>query len=164
MQFETLSLSHVNRLLDFELKNRAWFESVISPREEYFYSGAGVLAHVNEMMKDMEYGTGFNAVITKQDVIIARANLKHIKDGEAEVGYRVCSEYTGQGVGSFCLSVLIDNAIELNINKLTAYVLGNNGASRRVLEKQGFSEVEIIEQYMTLNNELLDCWVLQKCV
>lgn len=162
MKFETLSLLHVNRLFEFELKNKAWFESMIEPRSECFYSNTGVLSHVNMLLTDMEMGKGFNAVITKDDAIIARANLKNIKHGCAEVGFRVSSENTGQGVGSFCLTVLMDCAKELNLKQLNAFVLENNIASKRVLEKQGFVVIDNIKQYLRVNNEVYDCWVLQK--
>lgn len=136
MKFESLTKSHISSLLQFELDNRLFFESLIAPREEGFYSIKGVERHIEQLGNDS--CAAFVAI--KQKQIVARANLKNVlEEQSAEVGFRVSKDYIGQGVGSECLKFLIEQAKELKLNMLFAYVIDNNKASERVLIKNGFS-------------------------
>ncbi|MGB2739343.1 MAG: GNAT family protein [Cognaticolwellia sp.] len=144
MIFETLSTKHLDMLFNFELENRAWFESVISPRDDYFYSYSGVKMHIFDSIINMKLGTHFSGVLILNNQIVARANLKDIclKRRYGSVGYRVAENNTGKGYASYCLRKLIKIAVDsYSINELEALVLDNNPASKAVLQKLGF-EVE----------------------
>lgn len=49
MRFESLNQTHVHKLYDFELQNRAFFENVIAPRGDGFYSIAGIKKHIEQL-------------------------------------------------------------------------------------------------------------------
>src|SRR3954447_19935341 len=64
--------------------------------------------------------------------------LSFVRDGERHVGYWVGREHWGRGIASVALGLLLD---ELTERPLVATVATHNRASRRVLEKHGFSVV-----------------------
>ncbi len=136
MKFEPLTLSHTNKLLDFEIKNKGYFESFIAPRENAFYTKAGVEDHIQQLTNE---DSNLPFVLMDNSQIIARANLKNIhKNGSAEIGYRVAQNTIGKGVGSLCVKFLIEKSKNIDIKSLLAYVLDNNKASERVLTKSDF--------------------------
>jgi len=158
MKFEVLSKHHLKQLLDFELENKAWFESLIEPRGSAFYSEKGVSEHIEEQIKNMNSGSVFCGVLIQNNIIVARGNLKCITVKKASVGYRVSKQFTSQGFASFCLAELIKIAKnKFNIQTLEAQVLDNNPASKYVLEKQDFKAVRNIPNFIVINNEQLGC-------
>lgn len=162
MNFEPLTKAHVSQLLDFELNNKVWFESLIAARDDDFYCLQGVTKHIEDSVHGMSNNTQFSAVMIDSGQIIARANLKDIAGSSASVGYRVGQNALSKGVATKCLIELIKTAKELAIKTLKAEVLTNNPASARVLEKQGFIKVETVAACYQLNGETFDCWVFQK--
>lgn len=158
MVFEKLSKHHTNQLLDFELKNKQWFESLIEPRAKSFYSLKGVTEHIDSLINQMNHDAAYSGVLLKNNTIIARANLKDISNNEAFVGYRVAEDFTSKGAASFCLSQLIDIAqSKLNVTQLKARVLENNPASMHVLKKFGFQAIDKNVNFITLNGKQLSC-------
>lgn len=162
MKFEPLTTEHVAALLDFELTNKAWFESVIAPRNDDFYSLQGVNKHIAETLEQVSKNTFFSGVMTDNGVIIARANLKDISTDLAYVGYRVGKDALSKGIATKCLVELINKAKKMGVRTLKAQVLTNNPASARVLEKQGFIEVETIENFCLINSQEFDCRIFSK--
>ncbi|MEM8736786.1 MAG: GNAT family N-acetyltransferase [Planctomycetota bacterium] len=143
IEFYVLDESHVESLLEFETRNREWFESLIAPRDASFYDQAGIQQHIHALVEGMSLGHSASWVALESGELVARANLKNVcqKTRTAEVGYRVGKSSTGKGVGSACVAQLIRYAsAETGIAELFGYVLGNNPASRRILEKHGFCE------------------------
>lgn len=162
MKFETLTENHLSQLLNFELENREWFESIIEPRVSEFYSEKGVAKHIETQVEHMNSGLVYSGVLIKDDVIVGRGNLKSICDGKAFVGYRISGKYTSQGFASYCLSELMHIAKEkFDLKVLEAQVLDNNLASRRVLEKKNFTAVEYMPNFSTLNGLEYGCTKFQ---
>jgi len=158
MQLELLSKDHLERLLAFELENRSWFESLIEPRGNDFYSAQGVGRHIDAELDKENSGTTFCGLLIKNNEIVARANLRDISTNKAIVGYRVSKRFLSQGYASFCLASLIDIAKrKFHIQTLEAKVLENNPASKHVLLKQGFEPIGNIPNFIILNNKQLAC-------
>lgn len=135
MIFEYLNESHARKLLAFELENREHFESFIAPRDISFYSHPGVKKHIAEL----QHLSAKSFILFKNSVIIARANIKNIQlNGNAEIGYRVSKCATGQGIGTICVKYLVSISRELDLKFLSAYVINNNPASKKVLLNNGF--------------------------
>ena len=160
MQLELLDEKHLDALLSFELDNRAYFETLIESRGHHFYRKPVVLAHIRELMSDYESGDKFSCLVIKDKGVVARANIKAIDDerGSAEVGYRVAEDSAGQGVASFALAGLIKIAKnQLALKSLTAWVMNNNPASARVLEKQGFLKQQTLQNHYCFHGRYLAC-------
>lgn len=139
MLFESLNKSHADQLLTFELENRAFFESVIAPREDGFYSVAGVLNHIDHLLTLHRRSLTYPYVLVQHGIIIARANIKELQsDGIAEIGYRVGKTVAGKGVGSLCVAHLVNTGKMLGLKQLCAFVMNNNPASEKVWLKNGF--------------------------
>ncbi len=158
MQLELLSKHHLKQLLDFELENRSWFESLIDPRDNGFYSEQGVEQHIEAELDKVSSGSAFCGLLIKDDEIVARANLRDIWANKAFVGYRVSKRYISQGYASFCLASLMKIAkTEFSVQSLEAKVLENNPASKHLLLKQGFEIIGSVPNFITLNNKSLAC-------
>lgn len=160
MQLELLDEKHLEPLLDFELENRIYFERLIQSRGHDFYRKPVVLAHIRDLMSDYIAGEKVSSLVTNKEVVIARANIKSINDktSTAEVGYRVAESMSGQGVASYALEGLIDLAkTQLGLKSLTAWVMSNNPASVRVLEKQGFAIQQTIQNHYCFKGRYLAC-------
>lgn len=158
MQLELLSKHHLQPLFDFELENRAWFESLIEPRDNNFYSEHGVEQHIAAELDKVISGTAFCGLLIKDNEIVARANLRDISANKAFVGYRVSKRFLSQGYASLCLASLIEIAKkEFGVQFLEAKVLANNPASKQVLLKQGFEIIGNVPNFITLNNKSLAC-------
>ncbi|WP_394220361.1 GNAT family N-acetyltransferase [Alteromonas gracilis] len=138
MQFERIADKHVVSLLDFELTNKSYFENVIAPREDAFYSLDGVGNHINELLYLQSQKRASSHVLVEHNRILARANIKNIEGDKAEIGYRVAEQQSGKGIATFCVSFLSRQAQEMGITTLTAEVMDNNPASEKALVKNGF--------------------------
>lgn len=158
MKFEELSMVHATQLYDFEMRNRQWFESLIEPRDEGFYSSIGIAEHIEFLTKQRARGLAYSMILMKGEAIIARANLKDIGGVSAYVGYRVDKDHVSQGIASLCLSELLDvGRNKYGLNDLKAQALDNNPASQRVLEKSGFQTLKTISHFMTIKGQALSC-------
>lgn len=162
MEFETLAKHHAKKLLDFELENKAWFESLIDARENAFYTDKGVMIHIESLIKKMVLGTGYSGVLMHNNTIVARANLKDITSSTATVGYRVAENSTSKGFASYCLVQLLEIAqSNLGVQRIKAQVLENNPASMHVLQKHNFKATCKTLNYITFNKKKLSCTELE---
>lgn len=76
---------------------------------------------------------------------------------EADVGYSVATEAQGQGIASEALRALCAYAFEkLGVTALNAWVLAENGASQRVLEKLGFVQTDVLPKVYRVNGVFHD--------
>ncbi|MBQ9827906.1 MAG: N-acetyltransferase [Lachnospiraceae bacterium] len=76
--------------------------------------------------------------------------------GTAELSYYLDREKTGRGIGTKLLGFLIEKARELEFDTLLAMILGSNRASRRILEKSGFSQWGRIPDAVALDDGRTD--------
>ena len=154
MHFESLHQTHAEALLLFEKQNRAFFERVITARDDAFYSMDGVRQHINLLTRANDADA---YLLIDGSEIIARANLKQIQaNHDAEIGYRVSQSVAGKGVGSRCVDFVIRQARKRQLTQLYAYVMANNPASEKVLVNNGFEITlclpdEFVHQGRTLN-------------
>ncbi|WLI77868.1 GNAT family N-acetyltransferase [Kosakonia sp. H02] len=82
---------------------------------------------------------------------------------EADVGYSILPVAQGQGVASEALHVLCNFAFEQrDIQALNAWVLAQNQGSVRVLEKSGFTRVQVLEKAYLLHGEYHDDWIYRR--
>lgn len=162
MKLEVLSKHHTKQLLAFELNNKAWFESLIAPRDDSFYTEKGVAEHIELSQENMAQGLAYSSVLIANNTIVARANLKDISGKSAVIGYRVAKKHISQGLASYCLSELIAIAKnKFNLEYITAQVLENNPASMRVLQKHHFQIISTTANFLILNNKALSCTELR---
>ena len=80
---------------------------------------------------------------------VASAALRHVHIGgrdEVEVGYRVAAAWWGRGIATEMATALVGVARDrLGLAEIVAFTLPDNLASRRVMEKAGFTYERDIE-------------------
>lgn len=71
-----------------------------------------------------------------------------VEDKKGEIGYFLEREYWGRGIMSQVLKAVIDYLFEeLKVTRLQSVVMQENLGSRRLLEKNGFTEEGILQNY-----------------
>ena len=80
---------------------------------------------------------------------IGAAGLQHLEGGpEVEVGYRFLKEHWGRGYATESARASIAYGFdEVGLDRIVAVALESNVASRRVLEKCGLREIELMHVY-----------------
>ena len=139
-ELQRLRAGHASAVLAFELANRAYFAGFISDRGDDFFD------HFTErhdaLLAEQEAGLCACYVLAGEDgSILGRFNLYEIRDGTAELGYRVAQQAAGRGVATAGVRELCLEAARYGLHTLWAVVTRENVASQRVLIKAGFRPV-----------------------
>jgi RimJ/RimL family protein N-acetyltransferase len=99
-------------------------------------------AYVAAVIENFIYGNYCWVLIHQQDLaIIGTISLPHVdRQGlKAEIGYTLAVNYWGQGLATEAVKIIVDYCFtDLGLWRLEAYLLPENVASVRVLEKNGF--------------------------
>jgi ribosomal-protein-alanine N-acetyltransferase len=147
MNIRSLQADDAERLLAFEVANRAWFEQHVEARGDAFYTPSGVAAHIASYMRDYAAGIMHPCVLVDDDgTIIGRANLRRIDKaaGSGEVGYRIARSHARKGLASGALEHLQQVARErYGLRMLNAWIAEENLGSRRVMEKCHFTRATL---------------------
>ena len=139
-ELQRLRAGHASAVLAFELANRTYFAKFISDRGDDFFD------HFTErhiaLLAEQEAGLCACYVLAGEDgSILGRFNLYEIRDGTAELGYRVAQQAAGRGVATAGVRELCLEAARYGLHTLWAVVTRENVASQRVLIKAGFRPV-----------------------
>lgn len=142
IEFCAVALPDIEELLAFELKNRNFFERLISPRPASFYHIASVRRHVEEAIQQRVLGIAHQFLIKSSNTIIGRVNLTAIQRApfhKGTLGYRIGEQYAGQGVATRAVDFLVREAFQhQGLWRTEAVVRADHHASIRVLEKNRF--------------------------
>ncbi|MEU4623946.1 GNAT family N-acetyltransferase [Actinoplanes sp. NPDC023801] len=135
---ERLRPGHAPALLEFELVNRAWFARSIPDRGDHYFAEfddrhAALLA---------EQATGachFHVLADETGAIVGRFNLVDVRDGSAELGFRMAERAAGRGLAKRGVRRVCDVARdEYGLQRLTARASPHNAGSLGVLRATGF--------------------------
>lgn len=140
-ELQRLRADHAQAVLAFELANRAYFTTFISDRGDAFFDQ--FTEQHNASLADQEAGRcAFHVLVDEDGSILGRFNLYEIKDGTAEVGYRVAQRAAGRGVATAAVIELCQLAsARYGLHTLKAVTTRGNIASQKVLVKAGFVPV-----------------------
>jgi ribosomal-protein-alanine N-acetyltransferase len=138
-ELNRLSGDHLEAVFAFELENRAYFAKSISDRGDEFYETYS--GHHHAFLAEQDAGVrAFYVLVERDGSIVGRFNLYDLGDGAARVGYRVAERVAGRGVATEALRDLCRKAAtDHGLRVLSAETSRANVASRRVLEKAGFT-------------------------
>lgn len=100
-----------------------------SEKEKAFFLQIDFINHV-ALVAEIDEG--------KSPAIIGGGRYVVTEPGEAEVAFVVVDAYQGQGIGALLARHLIDLARAAGLRRLTADILPDNAAMRKVLGKFGF--------------------------
>jgi RimJ/RimL family protein N-acetyltransferase len=137
-ELQQLDASHAPAVLDFELANRAYFAASISDRGDDFFDH--FTERLSEVLAEQEAGVcAFYVLVGEDGSVLGRFNLYDIKDGTAELGYRVAQHVAGHGVATASVRELCGLAVARHgLRTLRAATTLGNVASQKVLTKAGF--------------------------
>ncbi|MFL6073502.1 MAG: GNAT family N-acetyltransferase [Mycobacteriales bacterium] len=140
-ELQALNAAHAPAVLAFELANRAYFAAFIFDRgDEYFDRFAD---RYRALLAEQEAGIcAFYVLVDGDGSVLGRFNLYDLKDGAADVGYRVAEAVAGRGVATATVRELCGLAVERHgLRTLRAATSLANVASQKVLTKAGFVAV-----------------------
>ena len=140
-ELQRLRADHGPVVLAFELANRGYFAASISDRGDEFF--AQFTERHDALLAEQETGNCACHVLVGEDgSVLGRFNLYDIKDGTAELGYRVAQRAAGRGVATATVRELCQLAASrYRLRTLRAAVTRDNVASQKVLIKAGFVPV-----------------------
>ena len=161
MNFRLLQKTDVDKLFQFEIENRGWFEKHIAARDADFYSKFKVEKHILACLSDYQAQKMYPAVIESDNAIIARFNLRNIslESKSADIGFRVAERSSGKGVASFAVGEMLKIAkSKLYLESINSYVSSANIASQRVLDKYGFRQIKLHKDFAIVCEKKEDCY------
>jgi [ribosomal protein S5]-alanine N-acetyltransferase len=140
-ELQRVRADHAQAILAFELANRGYFAASISDRGDEFFDH--FTDRHGELLAEQDSGTGAFYVLVGDDrSILGRFNLYRIKDGTAELGYRVAQDVAGRGVATATVRELCRiAAAQYGLRTIRAVTSCDNVASQKVLKKAGFGPV-----------------------
>jgi len=140
-ELQLLRADHGPAVLAFELANRAYFAASISDRGDEFFDQ--FTERHSAALAEQEAGTcAFYVLVGEDGSVLGRFNLYEIKDGTAELGYRVAQQVAGRGVATATVRELCRlAAAHYGLHTLKAMTTHENVASQKVLTKAGFVPV-----------------------
>jgi [ribosomal protein S5]-alanine N-acetyltransferase len=140
-ELQRLDAGHAPAVLAFELANRAYFAASINDRGDEFYDQ--FTERHKAMMAEQEAGTcAFYVLVDEDGSVLGRFNLYDIRDGTANLGYRVAEHVAGHGVATATVRELCRLAAARHgLRTLDAATSQQNAASQKVLAKAGFVPV-----------------------
>jgi RimJ/RimL family protein N-acetyltransferase len=84
--------------------------------------------------------------------------LSFERSGRREVGYWLGKDYWGKGIASRALAEFLRHVA---LRPLYAHVAQRNIASRRVLEKCGFTQVGEDKEFSSVDGQVVEGWILK---
>lgn len=154
-------------LFEFEVENRDYFEKMVPSRGDDYYNYETFKIRHKSLLDEQAQGFSYFYLIKNKDgSIIGRMNLVDIDKSQdlGHIGYRVGKNYVGEGIASSALKLLLENIDDKGIIKILAKTTNINIGSQKVLEKNGFKQIETSEddEEFKMNGKRLNflyyCW------
>ncbi|GAA4571691.1 GNAT family N-acetyltransferase [Planotetraspora kaengkrachanensis] len=144
MRLERLRADHAPALLVFEKENREYFAQSIPDRGDAYF--VEFTARHRALLAEQAIGLcHFHVIVDVEGALLGRVNLVDVKDGAAELGYRIGERAAGRGVATAAVEEVCRlAAAPYGLASLVAVTTLDNHASQAVLERNGFTLVEDI--------------------
>ena len=154
---EKLDDTDTEDLFNFEVENRIFFEEMVPTRGDEYYNLATFKKRHEALIDEQVMGSSYYYLIKDKDSlkILGRINIVDIDRKIGYLGYRVGQAYTGKGIASKALKLLLAIVSDDEINQIRAKTTTNNIASQRVLEKNGFKRMSTSNEEFKLNGQSL---------
>jgi [ribosomal protein S5]-alanine N-acetyltransferase len=140
-ELQLLRADHAQAVLAFELANRGYFATSINDRGDEFFDQFA--ERHGTALAEQEAGTcAFYVLVDDDGSVLGRFNLYDLKDGTANLGYRVAQHVAGRGVATAYVRELSRLAAACHgLHTLRAATSEQNVPSQKVLSKAGFVPV-----------------------
>jgi [ribosomal protein S5]-alanine N-acetyltransferase len=117
-----------------------------------------VRRHAEEMSRDEAYT--FFVFRASDDRLLGGLSLGHVRRGVAQtatLGYWMGAPYAGQGYMSAAVRAVLDYAFKRQgFHRIEAACVPNNEASKRLLERLGFTQEGYARSYLNINGQWRD--------
>jgi [ribosomal protein S5]-alanine N-acetyltransferase len=148
-------LDDVDALTKLVYVNRRFLAPWDPLRDESYFTEAGQLAVVHEVLSAYERGVALpHVILDERGKVAGRITLNGIVGGpflSCSVGYWVNEADNGRGLASAAVGAIKQLAFdEMRLHRIQAETLAENAASRRVLERNGFSRFGFAPQYLKI--------------
>ena len=137
-------------------------------RPASYFTEAGQRRGLADALALHAEGGSYPGLILLDGQAAGRVNLNNVVRGafaSADLGYWVDVEHQGRGVASAAVGAVLAVAFgELGLHRVQAGTLVHNHASRRVLAKNGFSEIGLAPRYISIAGRWQDHVLHQRLV
>ncbi|MFI1189852.1 GNAT family N-acetyltransferase [Streptomyces californicus] len=137
-----LRADHAEALLAFERENRAYFAASVPDRGDGYFAEFAVRHHA--LLDEQDAGLHhFHLIEDGDGGVLGRINLVGVRDGSAELGYRMAEKAAGRGLATWAVQQICVLAVrEYGLTALRAETTLDNTGSRAVLARTGFEPLE----------------------
>ncbi|MFJ6569109.1 GNAT family N-acetyltransferase [Streptomyces sp. NPDC091292] len=137
-ELQRLRPDHAPALLAFERENRDYFAASISDRGDAYFAEFDA-RHAALLAEQATGACHFHLIVDGNGEVLGRVNLIDVKDGDAELGYRIARGAAGKGLATAAVrDVCALAATVYGLTSLRAVTTLDNLGSRTVLERTGF--------------------------
>lgn len=142
-------------LADVLTRNRTAMAELEPTRPEIYFTTKGQRAIIQDALRRYEDGVSFPRVVLSPDGdVVGRINLNEIVRGpslKGVLGYYVDAAQQGRGLATAAVDEVVRLAFQrLGLHRIEAATRTDNAPSRRVLEKNGFTEFGLARDYLRL--------------
>ncbi len=136
--------------------SKAFLELWEPKRDKEFFKRSAFNNRVKWARKSSKAGQAYQFFIfDKFQTLLGSITIENVRKGpsnSATLGYWLGREHTGKGFMREAVLVIVDFSFnKLNISRLEAATLPENGASRGLLEKVGFKYEGVGQSYLQIN-------------
>ena len=157
ISLELMSEENSIDVYSFEKENREYFERNLPPRPGNFFDPESFKEITAELLAEQDnHNVYMHLIRDVQGDMVGRINLSVLGSDRktAELGYRIGENVTNLGYASEAVKLVLDKAFHTyGLNRIIAGTAMDNLASKRVLLKNGFTFIRIIENDLQINNE-----------
>jgi ribosomal-protein-alanine N-acetyltransferase len=157
-----ITLDDAPVLAELVRSNREFLAPWEPVRDESYFTEAGQRAAVGATLAEHAQGRGLPCVIVDRDrSVVGRVNLNNIVRGAAQsanLGYWLAAAAGGRGIATAAVRDVVRLAFtDLGLHRIQADTLVSNGASQRVLERNGFVRIGLAPRYLKIAGRWQDC-------
>lgn len=152
-----LTPDDAKELSGYYLKNKDHLQKYEPMRDAEFFTERNQKLILSESYCQLIKGVTFDLGIFKDDKLIGKIKLTNIVYGvfkNAFIGYSIDYENQNKGYMTEAVNLVLDFAKnELGLHRIEASILEDNIKSKSVLEKCGFKQIGLNENYLFINNK-----------
>lgn len=150
--------------LDFNGRNRVFFEPYMQTRPEEFYTldyqQQSIRLGIERQQHDEAYVWG--VFLRDSDELIGTVSVTEVVRGSLQLGwlgYSLDQAHNGRGLTTAAVQLVLDYAFRvLKLHRIEVGVMPHNIASIRVLEKVGFEKEGLSKKNVRINGKWEDHW------
>ncbi|UBH07448.1 ribosomal protein S5 alanine N-acetyltransferase [Leucobacter sp. Psy1] len=136
-------------------------------RADAYFTAPGQQAEIRALLEQHERGEVVPFVmLNDEERVVGRVTLNGIVRGpfqSCSVGYWLTRASRGRGLATFAVAAAVDHAFtEIGLHRVQAEVMPDNTASRRVLERNRFSEYGYAPRYLQIAGSWEDHLMFQR--